>query len=224
MSNRIPIPATSVAATVGAGSVALGSAMVRGSLYQLVSSTTAHFKQGTNIRITCATQANMVDGETLTIRVDQQTSSGELARAEMNGVSTFTTTVYEFDKTPNGVAAGNVLVNISSDTTAITVAARLATAIAANNPELTLTNNGDGTLDLYAPSRQMVITETVAHVSFTVADQTVVAAAGAGVMCIPPNTPIVLDGAFGRQGGIIQDAAGGKASITLYAFEIAEAE
>jgi hypothetical protein len=222
MSNRIPIPSTSVSATVAVASAALGSAMVRGALYQLVTSTTSHFKQGTNVRVTCATQANMADTDTLAIQVFQQKSSRELARADAAASSISTTTTYEFDKAGNGVATGNVQVNISTDTTAITVAARLATALAANNPELTVTNNGDGTLDLYAPSRQMVITENVAHASFTVADQVITAAAGAGVMCIPPNTPITLDGAFGKQGAIIRDAADGKASMTLLAYEAAE--
>lgn len=198
--------------------------MVRGALYQLVSSTAAHFKQGSNMRITCSTQANLVDAtDKLTIVVGAQKSSSELSKAEQQGSSASVSTVYEFDKAGDGVTAGNVQVNVLTDTTAITVAARLATALGIGNPELTVTNNGDGTLDVYAPSRQMTMIEAVAHASFTVADQAITAAAGAGVMFVPPNTPVFLDGAFGRQGAIIQDAAGGKASLTTLASDAANA-
>jgi hypothetical protein len=81
--------------------------------------------------ITCTTKANYLDGETHTIG---------------DGMSV--AKVYEFDVTPNGVTAGRVAVDISGATTAAQVATILVAAIVANQPSITPTDNGDGTIDL----------------------------------------------------------------------------
>jgi hypothetical protein len=129
------------------------------------------------------------------------------------------TKVYEFDVNGTGVATGNVQVNVSTDTTNLDVATRLTTALGVGNPELTVVNNGNGTIDVYAPSRQMVITEQVANAGFTIADQALTAAAAVGNMIVAPSTRYTIDGAFGKQAAIIQVAAGGFATLTRFKFE-----
>ena len=63
----VPIPSTAQNAVVGAASVAIGNgAMALNETWQLVSTTAAYFKQGTQQRITCPVKANLVDGETVT--------------------------------------------------------------------------------------------------------------------------------------------------------------
>lgn len=105
--------------------------------------------------ITCATKANLADTDYITIP---------------DGINP--ATVYEFDTAGDGVTGGRVQVNVSSDTTAAQVAARLRTAILANQPALSVTDNADGTLTLAhrVPGTigNNTITENVAHASFTV--------------------------------------------------------
>lgn len=109
--------------------------------------------------ITCATQANTDDNDTVTIG---------------DGLSA--PKVYEFDKAGDGVTGGTIQVNISADTTAATVAARLRTAILANQPAFDVLDNADGTLTLThkwpGAGGNVTITETVTHASFTVAGMT----------------------------------------------------
>ena len=74
--------------------------------------------------VVCDTNANMADGDTVTL------SDG------------FRTLVYEYDKSSNGVAAGHITWAAGSGT-AISVASTLVTAILANQPAL-VASNGSG--------------------------------------------------------------------------------
>lgn len=78
--------------------------------------------------LTADTNANMADGDTVTLN---------------SGISKKT---YEYDKSANGVTAGNV--SVTAGTTAATVAANFRTAILASQPELSVTDNSDGTLTI----------------------------------------------------------------------------
>ncbi len=156
-----------IAATNGAGTLAL--AAITGTAIELsmsdtvtdggfsTSSTTGWQVEGGVVatgQIVCATKANLVDTETLTIG---------------DGVNP--PVVYEFDVAGDGVTAGRVQVNVSTDTTATEVAARLETAIEANQPLLNVVNT-TGTLaitqKLAGTFANITITDTVAHASFTV--------------------------------------------------------
>lgn len=212
-----PIPSTAQNAAVGAASAAIGNgAMAIGEMWQLVTTTPSYFKQGTQQRITCVAKANLVDGETVTIEVFSQKTSREMSDPY---TAKSAVKVYELDVNGTGVTAGNVQVNVSADVTNINVAARLAAAITANNPELTVVDNLNGTLDVYAPSRQMSITEQVANAGFTVADQALTAAAAVGNMILAPSLPYLVDGAFGKQAAIIRVAADGNATLTRVTVE-----
>lgn len=105
--------------------------------------------------ITCATKANLVDGETVTV-----------------GDGLAAPRVFELDVAGDGVAGTNVQVNVSTDTTAADVAARLATAITANVPALSVVDNADGTLSVThkwsGAGGSVPISDTVAHASFLV--------------------------------------------------------
>jgi hypothetical protein len=79
--------------------------------------------------VTCTTKANYADTDFMTIG---------------DGLSV--AKVYEFDTAGDGVTAGRVQVDISGATTAAEVAAILRTAILANQPALSVTDNADGTL------------------------------------------------------------------------------
>ena len=109
--------------------------------------------------ITCATVANLADSDYMTIG---------------DGINP--PVLYEFDVAGDGVTAGRVQVNVSADTTAAQVAARLRTAILANQPALSVTDNADGTLtvtsDIAGAHANITITENVTHASFTVAGLT----------------------------------------------------
>jgi hypothetical protein len=104
--------------------------------------------------ITCIAKANLVDGETITI------SDGATAY------------IFEFDVAGDGVAPGHVQVNVSTDTTAIQVAARLNTAINGTAITVTSTAVGDGTLtlanDAYGEVANVPITESVHNSGFLV--------------------------------------------------------
>ena len=107
--------------------------------------------------IACIAKASLLDGETVTI-----------------GDGTQAATVFEFDVNGTGVGAGHVQVNVSTDTTAIQVAARLTTAINGVVAGLlvTATAVGDGTItlanDAYGSAGNVAITETVDNVGFVV--------------------------------------------------------
>lgn len=105
--------------------------------------------------ITCATDANMADSDYITIG---------------DGINP--PVLYEYDKGADGVTAGRV--NWAKGaSTAADVAATLKTAINANQPLLTVTDNLDGTLTLAnklgGTFGNVTITENVAHATFTVA-------------------------------------------------------
>lgn len=105
--------------------------------------------------ITCVTNANMADTDFVTI----STGVGK-------------PTVYEYDKSANGVTAGRVSWTAGASTAA-DVAATLRTAILANQSELSVTDNTDGTLTLAhrwpGAGGNNTITETVANAGFLVA-------------------------------------------------------
>lgn len=106
--------------------------------------------------ITCVAKANLVDGETITI--------GDGFRPPV---------VYELDVAGDGVAGDSVQVDVSGATTAAEVAAIMKTAIEANQPLLTVTDNTDGTLALAHQLAGVVgnvtITYTVDDAGFAVA-------------------------------------------------------
>lgn len=103
--------------------------------------------------ITCATNANMADTDYITIN------------------DGFQIVLYEYDKSADGVTAGRVAWDAGASTAA-DVAATLATAIAANQPGITVTDNLDGTLTLTSnwpgAAANKTVLEAVTHASFTV--------------------------------------------------------
>lgn len=197
MSILIAAPGSSDFTAVGVAAAALGSSMATGIVSMFVSSTNCWIKQGTTKLVTCVAKANLAEGDYVTIAID-------------DGL----TVAYEFDLAPNGVVAGRVVVDVSADTTAAEVAARLRTAILANQATLTVTDNVDGTLTITAPNKIMTITETVVNAGFLVANAIVPAAAAAGSMYVPANVIITLDGKQGAQLGVIRATVDGSASLT----------
>jgi hypothetical protein len=178
-------------------------AMVTSTLYEFVSSTACWIKQGGAYLITCVTKANLVDTDYLTITID--------------GVSR----VFAFDTAGDGVLATQVQVNVSTDTTAAQVAARLRTAILAQftSTALTVTDNLDGTLTVVMLGAQIAMVETVAHASFLAAASTALAAtAGSGSHFTPANLPRYIDGKHGQTLSVIRSAADGNASLTRLRF------
>lgn len=105
--------------------------------------------------ITCVTNANMADTDFITIN----TGFGKPV-------------VYEYDKAANGVTAGRATWAAGASTAA-DVAATLRTAILANQSELTVVDNANGTLSLThrvpCAAGNNAITENVANAGFTVA-------------------------------------------------------
>lgn len=105
--------------------------------------------------ITCVAKASMADTDYMTI-----------------GDGFTPAKVYEFDTAGDGVTGGRIQVNISSDTTAAQVAARLRTAILANQPGLNVVDNADGTLTVthgwIGSQGNQTMTENVANAGFTV--------------------------------------------------------
>jgi hypothetical protein len=114
-----------------------------------------HFDVHATGSITCVAKANLIDGETVTI-----------------GDGTQAATVFEFDVAGNGVGGTNVQVNVSTDTTAIQVAARLHTAINGVVAGLLVVSTavGDGTLTLanegHGEAGNVTITDTVFDPNF----------------------------------------------------------
>lgn len=106
-------------------------------------------------KITCVAKASLVDTDYITI-----------------GDGVTPAKLYEFDTAGDGVTAGRIQVDISTDTTAAQVAARLKTAIEANQPLFTVTDNADGTLTITHKIPGVVgnstITENVANAGFLV--------------------------------------------------------
>jgi len=175
--------------------------MIVGAWYLFTSSTNCWIRQGTAKKVTCVAQASFVDTDYITITV---------SRASV----VVSTVVYEFDKAGNGVTAGRVQVNISTDTTAATCAARLRTAILANQPSLEVVDNLDGSLMVVAPDQHMDIAETVANAGFLVAADVVTTTAADGSMFIPAAMQVLLSGDMGPQLGVLRSTVDGLASLT----------
>lgn len=194
----IPVTNSSDSAVVS-GTTALLATLVTPYQYLFISSTACWIKQGTTALITCTTNANMADSDRITIAVTDKD-----------------TVIYEYDKSANGVATGTQSWAAGA-ATAIDVAATLATAIAAAQPYLAVTNNGNGTLTVTALDRQAVFTEQVVNVAFTITVTSPLATAADGSMFVPANVPIQLSSYCGAHVGVIQDTTGGKASLTRMA-------
>jgi hypothetical protein len=193
----VPIISTSVQATVGATAVSAASAMADQLTHLFAASTNCWIRQGTAKLVTCVAKASMVDTDFMTI------------------TTPFSTAVYEFDVVGNGVTAGRVQVNISADTTAANVAARLRTAILATQTELRVVDPADGTLQVdLADNRNLTITENVANAGFTIGAGVMQVSAASGSEYVPAGTSIALDGRRGAQLGVIQDSVGGKSTVT----------
>jgi hypothetical protein len=105
--------------------------------------------------ITCVAKASLAEGDYVTI-----------------GDGFTPAKLYEFDLAPNGVTAGRIVVDVSTDTTAAQVAARLRTAILANQPALAVVDNSDGTLSIThnwaGAGGNVAMTENVTNAGFLV--------------------------------------------------------
>lgn len=189
---------TSDSAAVGASAAAIGGLLDSRLYYRFMTSANCWIRQGTSRLLTCVAKANLVDGETVTI------------------ANSRSTVVYEFDVTGNGVATGNVQVDVSTDTTNAQVATRLRTAILASQSYLEVTDNANGTLTVVAPDLVMTITDTVANGTFANAAATMTVSAADKSVFIPANAPdVILYGHNGPNVAIIQDGAStGTASLT----------
>lgn len=192
----VPITGSSDSSTVTA-TVASLTGMVAGKKYMFVSSTNCWIKQGSAILLTCVTQANFADSDYFTLSID--------------GVSV----VYEFDKAGDGVTTGRVQVDISGETTAAECAAVLRTAILANQPTLTVTDNADGTLTISIGDGPIITTsENVSNAGFTIVAAAPPAAAADGSMYVPANVQVIIDGNYGPRLGVVRNSADGNASLT----------
>jgi hypothetical protein len=188
---------TSIKVAVTAAQASFASSMVAKELWMFVSSTNCWIKQANpTATITCVAKASLVDTDFMTIN--------DGINAAVN---------YEFDTAGNGVTGGRVQVNVSTDTTAAQVAARLKTAIVANQSYITVVDNLDGTLSLSSTSRNITVTETVTNAGFLVTFGPQ-ASAASGSMYVPANTPIIIDPRVGSDLSVIRDSADGSASLT----------
>lgn len=105
--------------------------------------------------IVAIAKAALIDGETFTL--DDGTN---------------TPTVFEFDKTGDGVTGGRTAVNVSTDTTDAEVAARMRSAINGVGASLTIVASGTGSAVALANTTagsdgNVAITDTVANAGFT---------------------------------------------------------
>lgn len=195
---RVPNLSTNVTAAIGGTTVAAHTALVDKADYQFAATTACWIRQGTSKLVTCVAKASMADTDYMTI-----TAKG-------------TAVVFGFDTAGDGVAAGQSLVDISADTTAATVATRLAAAINANATLLALgviATAIAATVMVDLPeSTALTVTENVANAGFTIGTGIMQATAGTGSMLVGVGTVVDIEGANGPQLGVIQDAAGGKSS------------
>lgn len=198
-----PILITSTSKEVAYSTTAVDLAATMGTtgvpgaeVWAFAATTAAWVKQGTCKLVTCPAKASLVDTDFFTVTVD--------------GAAV----IYEFDTSGNGATTGRIAVNVSTDTTAAQVAARLRTALLANQATLAVTDNTDGTLTIFLAGALMAITENVANAGFTIASASPTASIGNGSAFIPASTPALFDGTQGPQLGVIRDAADGKASLT----------
>ena len=143
--------------------------------------------------VTCVAKANLIDGETVTI-------AGK---------------TYEFDVAGDGVTGGNVAVDVSAATTAVTVALALAGAISSEGDCSVVWDGLTDTLGLVnltpGAAGNVTITDTVADAGFTHtgftggADGTVTVRLGA------TGAPSLTDGAALA---VVTSAAGDIVSVT----------
>lgn len=187
---------TSVASTVTATVAVAASALIAKQVYLFTASTNSWIRQGSAQLVTCVAKASLATGDFITVVLPDSTFS------------------YQFDLTGSDVLSGNTQVNVSTDTSAIQVAARLRSALLLKQPSLEVTDNGNGTLTVVAPDAIMTITEHVANAGFTVAAATMTATATSGSMYVPLGYAVALNGSQGPQVGVIRDSADGKASVT----------
>lgn len=195
----IPEPSGSIFTAVAAAEADFSTAMVGGKFYEFCSSTNCYIKQGKALLVTCSTKANLVDGEQLTVTLD--------------GVAT----VFEFDKTGDGVSSGAIAMDVSGVgvVTAANVAVVVAAALDAAYSDITVTDNTDGTITLNTNGHRMTATDTVAHASFTIAASTLLAAtAGSGSMFVPALRVVLIDGLRGQTLSVIRASADGTATLT----------
>lgn len=193
----VPDISTAIKASVTATQAGFASTMLSSAdLWMFVSSTNCWIKQANpSGTITCIAKASMADTDFITIN---------------DGVAA--ASLYEFDTVGDGVTGGRVQVNISTDTTAAQVAARLKTAIEATQTNLTVTHNGSGVLTITASTRNITITENVANAGFLVTYGPQ-ASAASGSMYVPANTPVILSGANGSNLSVIRNTADGDATL-----------
>ncbi len=204
MTLQVPLISTSVEAAVTASETDFGTAMTLQNVdasiyYEMVSNTACWIKQGAALKLTVATKANTAAGDYFTLTLD--------------GVAV----VYQLNVSGTDAAiVGATQIDISGATTAAQVAALVRTAVLAAQPGLTsITDNGDGTLDVLAVGKTLVITENVAHASFTVTASAVLAAtAGTGSKFCAAGERVIIDPKSGQYLSIIRDAADGKATLT----------
>jgi len=190
-----PITSESLEVAVTSTHAEFAAQMYASGVFMLVSSTACWFKQANpTATIVCDTNANMADGDTVTIN---------------DGINS--AKVYEYDKAADGVAGSNV--TWTAGTTAATVATNLAAAINASPPNASVVATVSGaTVTVKSTIGNLTTTKSSAS-GMTVA-YTPQASAAAGSAYIPANTPVFLDGRLGSNCSIIRDAADGKASLT----------
>lgn len=187
---------TSIEKDVTATAAAFSATMAVRDIWVFVSSTNCWIKQASPTgTITCLAKASLADTDFMAIN---------------DGTTTVT---YEFDTAGDGVTGGRVQVNVSTDTTAAQVAARLKTAINANQSYITVVDNLNGTLSLSSTSKSIILTETVANAGFLVVYGPI-ASAASGSMFVPANVLLPISGYAGSNVSVIRDTADGKSSLT----------
>lgn len=162
--------------------------------WMFVSSTNCWIKQGSpTATIVCDTNANMADGDTVTIA---------------DGT---TTKIYEYDKADDDVAGGHV--TWAAGTTAASVATNLAAAINAHPPNATVVATASGaTVTVTSTTGNLTTTKSSAS-GMTVA-YTPIATKATGSMFVPALATLYLDGSKGSNLSVLRDSADGKASLT----------
>lgn len=193
-----PDISTSLFHTVLAAAGEFAASMSANQIWRFCSTTACWIKQANPTgTITCATKANLADTDYCTIN---------------DGINA--AVLYEFDTAGDGVTAGRIQVDVSGATTAASVAVLLKAAIEANQTYITVTHNGSGVLSLSSTTRNITVTENVAHASFTVAYGPI-ASAAAGSMFVGAGEVVPIDGACGSNLSVIRSTADGSASLTF---------
>ncbi len=115
-------------------------------------------------RVVFPAKANLVDTETITI--------GDGINAAK---------VYEIDTVPDGVTAGRVVVDVSGATTAADVAAIMRTAILANQPALSVSDNYGDLAVTAVDTTALLETLTIVGHKLVTGDQVMISNAGGGL-------------------------------------------